>query len=126
MQFTQAFLSLFALVVSTVAAPLAPSQGVDPSCFPISKLTSQLIKFQEFSTLILRDAPIDFNAAKTDAKNGFDSIVSAIDLLNPQIQPLQDNILADLATVGLLFNRTVQASNSTIQVQLATRIQHIL
>jgi hypothetical protein len=129
MQLTASILSVLALSASTLAIstpPIITQRDADPNCFPISKLTSQLQDFQRFSAAILEDAPRHLNAAQRDATNGVNSIVSPIDLLNPQVQDQQNVILADLATVGDKFKQAQGANKRSDIITIASEIQEIL
>ena len=127
MQFSTAaiLLPFFALANLAASTPISSRQA-DPSCAPLSKLTAQLSDFEKFSTFILKNAPQDLQRAISDAQKGVASIVSPIDLLNPQVQSLQNTILADLSTVGGEFQKATQASNEGEIVDIAVEIQKIL
>jgi hypothetical protein len=116
------FLALANLAAST---PISPRQA-DPSCGPLSKLVKQLSDFDKFSTFILEHAPYNLQEAISDAQNGVASILSPIDLLNPQVQPLQNTILADLSTVGGSFQKATQANKEEEIVDIAVEIKQIL
>lgn len=126
MHFSSAIIPFLAVAGYAAAVPLSPGQGIDPSCFPISKLTAQLSDFQKFSALVLINAPQNFNQAKKDATSGVESIVSPIDLLNPKVQQLQNTILSNLALVGSTFKDIEGAPDAATQIKLATQIQGIL
>jgi len=100
MRFSTAVILLpfFALANLAASTPISPRQA-DPSCRPLSKLAAQLSAFEKFSTFILKNAPHNFHKAISDAQKGVASIVPPLDLLNPQVQSLQNTILADLSTV---------------------------
>lgn len=127
MQFssTAILLPFFALANLAASTPISPRQA-DPSCAPLSKLAAQLSDFEKFSTFILKNAPNDLQRAISDAQKGVASIVSPIDLLNPQVQSLQNTILADLSTVGGEFQKATQANNEGEIVDVAVEIQKIL
>jgi len=127
MQFSTAatLLPFFALANIAASTPISPRQA-DPSCAPLSKLASQLSNFEKFSTSILKNAPQNLQSAVSDAQKGVASIVSPIDLLNPQVQSLQNTILADLSTVGGQFQKATQANNEEEIVNIAVEIQTIL
>ena len=127
MQFSTAatLLPFFALANIAASTPISPRQA-DPSCAPLSKLASQLSNFEKFSTSILKNAPQNLQSAVSDAQKGVASIVSPIDLLNPQVQSLQNTILADLSTVGGQFQKATQANNEEEIVDIAVEIQTIL
>lgn len=115
--------SLAAPVTTFAPSTLQPGQGAVPSCFPLSKLTEQLQSFQTFSAAMPEHSPTSAATAKHDAALGVASILSPIDLLAPQVQHLQDEVLADLATVGDMFRAAESATDLTA---VASNIQAVL
>ncbi|KAH8775039.1 hypothetical protein F5882DRAFT_409417 [Hyaloscypha sp. PMI_1271] len=127
MRFSTAVILLpfFALANLAASTPISPRQA-DPSCRPLSKLAAQLSDFEKFSTFILKNAPHNFHKAISDAQKGVASIVPPLDLLNPQVQSLQNTILADLSTVGENFQKATRANSEEEIVDIAVEIQMIL
>jgi hypothetical protein len=118
--------SLAAPVATFTPSTLQPGQGAVPSCFPLSKLTEQLQSFQTFSAAMLEHVPTSPATANNDAALGVASILSPIDLLAPQVQDLQDKVLADLATVGGKFEEAAATESATDLTTIASDIQAIL
>ncbi|KAH8759167.1 hypothetical protein BGZ57DRAFT_1008416 [Hyaloscypha finlandica] len=127
MRFSTAVILLpfFALANLAASTPISPRQA-DPSCRPLSKLAAQLSDFEKFSTFILKNAPHNFHKAISNAQKGVASIVPPLDLLNPQVQSLQNTILADLSTVGENFQKATRANSEEEIVDIAVEIQMIL